>query len=122
MILWMNPFFQKDDSEGSANQDFEAAEDAMSEEEYSLQIQDPDTGELFDFILADQFEYEDQAYAVLLPDEEDPEEYFIVRIGEDAEDDSFVETLSEEEAEEVYDAYDKILEDFFAEEDFEDEE
>ena len=79
-----------------------------------VQIIDDETGETFDFFIGDEFEYNEQLYYVLVPAEEEPSIYVIGKvIFEDGE--SFIETLTDEENEIVYDEYDRILADYFSE-------
>lgn len=83
-----------------------------------IQIEDEETGETFDFSIADEFEYEDQLYYVLVPVSDDPEDEMVYVIARAVEENGehYIETLSDEENETVYEVYDQILEDAFAEE------
>lgn len=68
---------------------------------------DEETGEEFKFFIADDFEYKGEVYCVLLTTEEEPEAV-IVRVVEDEEGEHFL-SLTEEECDEVYAEYDRIL-------------
>ncbi len=87
-----------------------------------IQIVDEETGEAYDFFIGDEFEYEDQLYYALVPAADDEELVYVIArvIEEDGE--AYIETLSDEENEEIYDAYDQILEEYFEDEDLDDEE
>lgn len=68
---------------------------------------DEETGEEFKFFIADDFEYKGEVYCVLLTTEEEPEAV-IVRVVEDEEGEHFL-SLTEDECDEVYAEYDRIL-------------
>ncbi len=84
-----------------------------------IQIEDEESGETYDFAIADDFEYEDQLYYVLVPVSDDPEEEMVYVIARAVEEDGehYIETLSDEENETVYAVYDQILEESLAEDD-----
>lgn len=83
-------------------------------------MEDEETGEEFEFIIADTFDYDGKLYSVLLStDEGDEEEAAIfVRMeeGEDGEE-NFV-SLEDDEFDEVYEAYSKIIEEDLENEEF----
>lgn len=81
-----------------------------------LEISDPETGETYEFFLADEFDFNDQSYCVLVTTDEENPEYVIARIVPDGEDNWAIETLTEEEEEGVYDEYDRLLEEWMEEE------
>ncbi len=98
--------------------------DELLEEDPIIQIVDEETGETYDFFIGDEFEHDGQLYYALVPVAEDEDEELVYVIGRVVEEDgdAFIETLSDEENEEIYEAYDKILEEYFENEDFDDEE
>ncbi|MDI9489760.1 MAG: DUF1292 domain-containing protein [Clostridiaceae bacterium] len=79
-----------------------------------IEIVDPDTDEVYQFYLGDEFDYEGQFYYVLVTIEDDPV-YVIARVIEQ-DGESYIETLTDEENDELYDVYDKILEEAFEDE------
>lgn len=85
-----------------------------------VQIIDEETGETFDFFIGDEFEHEDQLYYVLVPAEEEPSVYVIGKVIIE-DDEAFIETLTDEENDVVYDVYDQILADYFADEELNEE-
>ena len=124
MNFYMHPFFDHDDHQcGDPHCDHDHdhfADDDIEESDPILELEDPDTGETFSFFLADQFDFEDEEYAVLVPDDEDAEEYFIARMGFDDNDEAYIETLADDEIDKIYDAYEQILDEFFEEDEDED--
>lgn len=89
-------------------------EEGDFDEDMMIEIVDPETNEKFEFFFADQFEYQDQDYCVLVTDEEEPQ-YVIAKLVEGEDGDSYVETL-DDECDDIYEAYEKILEEEFEEE------
>ncbi len=98
-------------------------DDEFFEEDALIQIEDEETGEVFDFYMADEFDYKDDLYYVLVPvsDDEDSELVYVIARVVEEDGESYIETLSDEENEELYDVYDQILEESFSEEDEVDE-
>ena len=92
------------------------------DEDITVEIEDPDTGETFEFYMADQFEFEGQTYAVLVNEGQDEDEYVIGRMIDGDDGDAYIETLGEEEEDAIYDAYEEILEEYFNEQDDEEDE
>lgn len=98
--------------------DHEHDHDCQSaEDDVIIQLVDPESGEEYEFIQADMFDFEDQEYCVLVTTdtEEDPQ-YLIARVVEE-DGEAYVESLAEEEEDAVYEAYEKLLEEEFGEED-----
>lgn len=126
MNFYMHPFFDHADHTcGDPHCDHDHFDDDIEESDPILELEDPETGETLSFFLADQFDFEDEEYVVLVPDDEDAEEYFIARMGFDENDEAYIETLAEDEIDKIYDAYEQILDEFFAEDedaDYEDDE
>lgn len=125
--LWKR-FFAADDADacgcGHHNHDHEADDelDDDFDEDITVEIEDPDTGETFEFYMADQFEFEGQTYAVLVNEGKDEDEYVIGRMVDGDDGDAYIETLGEDEEDAIYDAYEEILEEYFNEEDGDDAE
>lgn len=92
------------------------------EDDPVLEIVDPETGEKFNFYFADEFEFEGNDYCVLVTMDEENPEYVIGRMVEDEKGESFVETLSDDENDAVYRAYEELLEEYFEEEEEAEEE
>ncbi|MDD7401374.1 MAG: DUF1292 domain-containing protein [Eubacteriales bacterium] len=123
MHFYLHPFFNHDDHQcGAPHCDHDHCDDCdIDESDPILELEDPETGEIHSFFLADQFDFEDEDYAVLVPDDEEADEYFIARMGFDENDEAYIETLAEDEVDKIYDAYEQILDEFFADDDDEDE-
>lgn len=102
----------------------ETEHDELMEEDPIIQIVDEETGESYDFFIGDEFEHNGQLYYALVPASEDDQEELVYVIGKVIEEDgeAYIETLSDEENEEVYAAYDKILEEYFEDENFDNQE
>ena len=115
-----NKLYLHHDNEGySGGVDDHEHKHGLTDEDMIIQIVDPDSGETFDFYLGDEFDYEDNLYYVLIPiDEAKDPVYAITRVVEE-DGEAFVETLTDEENEVIYEVYNKILEDYFANEDLE---
>lgn len=97
-------------------------DDMELEEDPIIEIVDPDTGEKFEFYYTDEFEHEDKNYAVLVTMDEENPSYVIGRIVEGEDGESYIETLDDEEGEAVYEAYEKLLAEYFEDLEEEDEE
>lgn len=78
-----------------------------AEMEHYVTMVDEETGEEFRFFIADDFEYKGEIYCVLLTTEDEPEAV-IVRVVEDEDGEHFL-SLTEEECDEVYAEYDRLL-------------
>ncbi|MBO4688433.1 MAG: DUF1292 domain-containing protein [Clostridiales bacterium] len=94
------------------------------DEEALITMVDAETGEEYQFVLVDDFEYKDQAYCVLVTTDEDEPEMVITKVVKTEDGEEGLMSLDEEEADEIYEEYDRLcaeaeLED---EEDFSDEE
>lgn len=84
---------------------------------------DEETNEEFEMAVIDAFDYKDEKYAVLIAtEEEDEAEYIIVREIENADGSMSIETLDESAADEIYDYYDELCEEYVDDEDDEAEE
>lgn len=88
-------------------------QELLTESENFIQLVDEETGETFDFTIADEFDFEDKEYVVLLTLDENPE-YVIAAKVED-EDGMYVESLSSEMEDIVYDEYSRLLAEEFGE-------
>lgn len=114
-----NRFFrhhQHDENCGCGEHHHEHELEDSFDDESLIQIEDEETGEVFDFYMADEFEHKDDLYYVLVPVSEEDEDmvYVIARVVEE-DGESYIETLSDEENEELYDVYDQILDEAFME-------
>lgn len=120
--MFKNKFYLHQDDQGhSGHVDDNLELDHDLDEDMVIQIVDPDTEETFDFYLGDEFEYEDNLYYVLVPvDEVEEPVYAIARIVEE-DGEAYIETLTAEESDEIYQAYEKILEEYFSSDDLEDD-
>lgn len=87
---------------------------AQESDDAIIEIVDPDTDEVYQFYLGDEFDHDGQFYYVLVTIEDDPV-YVIARVIEQ-DGESYIETLTDEENDELYDVYDKILEEAFEDE------
>lgn len=109
MLEYLKNYYSEDNGcECGGDCHCEESADNIVDEDPMIEIVDPDSGEKFTFYFADEFEHEGNQYCVLVTDDEENPEYVIGRmVEEDGE--SFIETLGEEEDDEVYDAYEEIL-------------
>lgn len=103
-------------------EDFDDGDEAWDNEDTLIEIEDMESGETFEFQLADEFEHDGEMYCVLIEDKEDADEYYIGRMVEDEDGDFYVETLEEDRVDEIYDAYEQLLDEFIASEAAEDDE
>ncbi|MGB4610459.1 MAG: DUF1292 domain-containing protein [Saccharofermentanales bacterium] len=87
------------------DEDYEFDEDAI------IEIIDPDTDEIYQFYLGDEFDYQGDLYYVLITVDDDPV-YVIARVVEQ-DGEVYLETLNDDENEKIYEVYDKILEEIF---------
>ena len=86
------------------------------DDESIIKLTDEETGETFEFVYADNFEFENKTYAVLLTLDDEPEMVIAEEItGEDGE--IAIQTLDEDEADPIYDYYDSLLDEYLEDED-----
>ena len=108
-------FSHSEASDGSSNYDESHDHDHDHESDDAIiEIIDPETDEVYEFYLGDEFDYQNELYYVLVTIEDEPV-YVIARVVEQ-DGESYLETLTDEENEELYDVYDKILEEAFEDE------
>lgn len=91
----------------------ESLEDVMADAEV-IELVDEESGEAYRFYLVDEFDFKDNLYSVLMTQEQ-PYEYVIARVEMD-NDESYLVSLEEDEEDEVYDYYEKILDEAMDEE------
>ncbi|NLJ71195.1 MAG: hypothetical protein GX328_07040 [Clostridiaceae bacterium] len=84
------------------------------EEDMMIEIVDPETDEVYQFYLGDEFDYQDDLYYVLVTIDDDP--VFVIARVVEQDGEIYIETLDDEENEEIYEVYDRILEDTFEDE------
>ncbi|NLM19676.1 MAG: hypothetical protein GX217_06600 [Clostridiaceae bacterium] len=84
------------------------------EEDMMIEIVDPETNEVYQFYLGDEFDYQDDLYYVLVTVDDDP--VFVIARVVEQDGEIYIETLEDEENEEIYEVYDKILEETFEDE------
>lgn len=89
-------------------------EDDESDEDVMIEIVDPETDEIYQFYLGDEFDYQDDLYYVLVTVDDDP--VFVIARVVEQDGEIYIETLEDEENEEIYEVYDKILEEIFEDE------
>ncbi len=102
--------------------DVQAHEHELDEDVALVTMVDQETGEEFEFEIADEFDFEGEIYLVLLTTDEDPEAVF-VRVVTQEDGTEALESLSDEEFDRVAEEYDRLceLEDEAYEDDDEDE-
>ncbi|MBR2524490.1 MAG: DUF1292 domain-containing protein [Clostridiales bacterium] len=88
-------------------------------EDSIIKIVDEETGDILEFIYADQFDLNGKSYAVLLTNEEDEEETEMIIMeqieGENGE--IMLQTIDEDKEDIIYDYYDELCDQLFDEED-----
>lgn len=84
------------------------------DEELLIEIVDPETDEVYQFYLGDEFDYQDDLYYVLVTVDDDP--VFVIARVVEQDGEIYIETLEDEENEAIYEVYDKILEETFEDE------
>ena len=94
------------------------------DEESLVTMVDAETGEEYQFVMVDDFEYKDQIYCVLVTTDEEEPEMDITKMVKLEDGEEGLMSLNDDEADEIYEEYDRLcteaeLED---EEDFSDEE
>ena len=118
-MLVFNSFFDTvsdDDSQVEHVHDH----DHLNEEVALVTMVDQETGEEFEFEIADEFDFDGELYLVLLTTDEDPEAVF-VRVVTQEDGTEALESLSDEEFDRVSDEYERLCELEEEEEDFDDE-
>ncbi|HHU53655.1 MAG TPA: hypothetical protein GXZ43_06245 [Clostridiaceae bacterium] len=85
------------------------------DEDAIIELVDPETDEIYQFYLGDEFDYQGDLYYVLVTVDEDDPVYVIARVVEQ-DGEAYIETLNDEENEVIYEVYDKILEEIFEDE------
>lgn len=111
MIDFITRFHAEEDCCGGSDCDCESDEDML------LEIIDSETGERFQFYLADEFEHAGEDYGVLVTTDDENPEYVIGRMVVDEDGEHYVETLEDGEDEAVYEAYEALLAEAFEGED-----
>lgn len=94
--------------DAKAEQNPEEFLELVFEDAEMIEIVDED-GEKYEFYVVDEFDFEDNAYCVMMT-REDPFEFLIAKIEDDESGESFLVTLEEDEEDEVYAYYDELLE------------
>ncbi|HHX37183.1 MAG TPA: DUF1292 domain-containing protein [Clostridiaceae bacterium] len=73
---------------------------------------DEDTGEEYEFIQVDEFEFEDNLYCLLLPLEDEELGAVFVRVAETEDGSETLVSLEEDEFDRVFEEYDRLCEEF----------
>ena len=96
----------------------------LDEEDRKITLEDEETGEKMEFILDDTFEFNGKSYAVLLKPTDDPEYDYesIVMETVTKDEEAMLMTIPDEEADAVYDYYDKLCEELYGDDDEESDE
>lgn len=83
-----------------------------------IKLVDEETGEEFEMAVVDGFEYKDKQYCVLITLDNEEEADMIIAERIDNPDGSVsIQTIDEDEADEIYDYYDELCDEYFDEED-----
>ena len=119
-------FFAPADDHDAVDDVVDVDDDEMDEDDDASEIitmVDEETGEEYKFMIADDFEFEDEVYCVLVTLEEDPQAVIVRVVTLDDESEGF-ESLEDDEFDRVSAEYDRICEEasrLYEDEDDEDE-
>lgn len=103
-------------SDHDHDQEFHEVDENIGET--SVIMVDEETGEEYEFLIVDEFDFEEQTYCVLLTMDEEPEP-LIVKVQEGEDGMEYYVGLEEEEFEKVSAEYDRLLDEIEDEEDSE---
>ena len=78
---------------------------------------DEETGEEYEFIQVDEFDFEDNIYCLLLPAEDEEIGAVFVRVEETEDGSETLISLEEDEFDRVFEEYERLCEEFEDEED-----
>ncbi len=88
-----------------------------------IKLIDEETNEEFEMAVIDAFDYKDKKYAVLITtDDEEEADMIIVEEIENEDGSLSIETLDESVADEIYDYYDELCDEYIDDEDESEEE
>lgn len=111
----LNQFFRADDTEketcscGCGHDHDHDAEDLELTESLITMV-DQETGEEYDFIMADDFEFEGQVYCLLLTVDEEEQSAVFVRVEEQEDGSEGFVSLEDDEFDRVAEEYDRLCE------------
>jgi uncharacterized protein YrzB (UPF0473 family) len=88
-----------------------------------ITLVDEETGEEFEMAVVDGFEYKDRQFVVLVTvDDEEEAEMVIAEKIDEADGSISIQTVGEDEEDEIYDYYDELCDEYFDDEDESEEE